>query len=51
MHVKASATAIGEGCSLPLVSFLKAYDTEMARLHRNCPFMASMAASDASKQS
>ncbi len=28
----------------PFVSFLKAYDTVMARLHRYWPFMASMAA-------
>jgi hypothetical protein len=28
-----------------------AYVTESGRLHRNCPFIASMAASDASKES
>ena len=28
---------------------MKAYETEMALLQRYCPFMASMAASDASK--
>lgn len=35
----------------PLVSFLKAYVTEMGRPPRYCPFIASIAASDASKSS
>lgn len=35
-------------CLSPLASFLKAYETEIARLHKNCPFIASMAISDAS---
>ncbi len=47
----ASKRSAGVPCRSPLVSFLNAYPTEMARLQRNCPFMASMAASLASKQS
>ena len=36
-------------CRSPRPSFLSAYVTEMARLHKYWPFIASMAASDASK--
>lgn len=38
-----------EPCLSPLESFLKAYDTVMALLHRCWPFIASIAASLASK--
>ena len=38
-----------EPCLSPLASFLKAYDTLIGRLHRCCPFIASIAASAASK--
>ena len=36
-------------CRSPLESFLNAYDIVIARLHRYWPFMASIAASEASK--
>lgn len=35
-------------CLSPLTSFLKAYDTDIGRLHRYWLFIASIAASDAS---
>lgn len=38
-----------EPCLSPLESFLKAKEMEIALLHRNCPFIASRAASAASK--
>lgn len=38
-----------EPCLSPLESFLKANEMEIALLHKNCPFMASKAASAASK--
>lgn len=47
----AKRRSAGVPCRSPLVSFLKAYPTAMERLHRYCPFIASMAESDASKQS
>lgn len=45
----ASSLSAAEPCLSPLESFLKAYEMEMFRLHRYWPFMASMAASEASK--
>lgn len=36
-------------CLSPLASFLKAYETDIGLLQRYCPFIASMAASLASK--
>ena len=36
-------------CLSPLESFLNAYEIVIARLHKYCPFIASMAASEASK--
>ena len=47
----ASMRSAGVPCRSPLVSFLKAYITLTARLQRNCPFIASIAASDASNES
>ena len=47
----ASSRSAGVPWRSPRESFLYAYVTEMGRLHRNWPFMASMAASDASKLS
>jgi hypothetical protein len=47
----ASMRSAGVPCRSPLVSFLNAYITLTARLHRNCPFIASIAASDASNES
>ena len=47
----ASMRSAGVPCRSPLVSFLNAYITLTARLHRNCPFIASIAASDASDES
>lgn len=38
-----------EPCLSPLESFLKANEMDIALLHKNCPFMASRAASAASK--
>ncbi len=47
----ASMRSAGVPCRSPLVSFFSAYETEMGLLHRNCPFMVSMAASLASNES
>ena len=47
----ASSLSAGVPCLSPLVSFLYAYDTVMARLHRYWPFIASMAASEPSNES
>jgi len=43
------ALPAAEPCLSPLASFLNANDTVIGRLHKYCPFMASMAASAASK--
>lgn len=47
----ANILSAGVPCLSPRVSFLYANVTEMGRLHRNCPFIASMAASAASNES
>ena len=38
-----------EPCLSPLASFLNAYEIVIGRLHKYCPFIASIAASEASK--
>merc|ERR1719240_1049214 len=40
-----------EPCLSPLVSFLYAYETLIGLLHKNCPFIADKALSEASKES
>jgi len=47
----ASMRSFADPCRSPFESFLNANATEMARLARNCPFMASMALSAASNVS
>lgn len=48
-NLPASNRSAADPCRSPLESFLNAYDTEIGRLHKYCPFIASIAASDASK--
>lgn len=45
----ASKRSAAEPCRSPFESFLNAYDTDMGLLQRYCPFIASIAASEASK--
>lgn len=45
----ANKRSAAEPCRSPFESFLNAYDTVIGRLQRYCPFIASIAASDASK--
>ena len=45
----AKSLSAADPCRSPLESFLNAYEIVIGLLHRYCPFIASMAASDASK--
>merc|ERR1719150_3650928 len=45
----ASSRSAADPCRSPLESFLNAYEMEMALLHKYWPFIASIAASEASK--
>eukprot|EP00982_Pelagococcus_subviridis_P004318 29123-Pelagococcus_subviridis.AAC.1 len=47
----ASMRSAGVPCRSPRVSFLYANVTDIGRLHKNCPFIASIAASAASNES
>ena len=45
----ARSLSAAEPCLSPLLSFLNAYEIAIALLQRYCPFIASIAASEASK--
>ena len=51
LNCAASSLSAGVPCLSPRASFRNAYWTTMERLAKNWPFMASTAASEASKQS